>query len=76
MSGQEDRMDREQLGRLVRAEWVNYCIETGDTKPSHIAPWEDLSDWDKEADRRIGEVVARAVSPAPAGDADLREGER
>ena len=48
---------REMLGEMVRKEWVRYCIETGDTKPSHIAPWEELSEWDKEADRRIGEAV-------------------
>lgn len=48
-------MDREALGKFVRDVWVAYCLETGDTKPSHIAPWEELSEWDKEADRRIGE---------------------
>ena len=53
-----DREDRDALGRIVRESWVSYCVETGDTKPSHVAPWEDLSDWDKEADRRIGEAVA------------------
>jgi len=47
-------MDREELGKLVRRVWVEYCLEIGDTKPSHIAPWEELSEADKEADRRIG----------------------
>ena len=37
---------------------VAYCQETGDTKPSHLAPWEELSEWDKEADRRIGAAIA------------------
>lgn len=54
-------MNREALGRIVRSAWVQYCIEIGDTQPSHVAPWEALSEQDKEADRRIGEAVAKAV---------------
>lgn len=53
---------REHLGKIVREAWVAYCVETGDTKPSHIAPWDDLSEWDKEADRRIGDAVSRALA--------------
>ena len=49
---------REELGKAVRSAWVAYCRETGDTKPSHLAPWEELSEWDKEADRRIGAAIA------------------
>jgi hypothetical protein len=49
---------REELGKAVRSAWVAYCQETGDTKPSHLAPWEELSEWDKEADRRIGAAIA------------------
>lgn len=60
----EAQIDREWLGRLVRDAWVAYCHETGDTKPSHVAGWDSLSAWDKEADRRIGEAIARAVLPA------------
>jgi hypothetical protein len=55
---------REQLGRIVRETWVSYCIETGDTKLSHIAPWDDLSEWDREADRRIGEAIIAVLPPA------------
>lgn len=49
---------RDYLGKIVRQVWVAYCEETGVTKPSHLVPWENLSEWDKEADRRIGEAVA------------------
>lgn len=49
--------ERDRLGRLVRETWVAYCLETGNTKPSHIAPWEELSEWDKEADRRIADAI-------------------
>jgi hypothetical protein len=45
---------------LVRETWVKYCLETGDTKPSHITPYDELSEWDKEADRRIGEAIFAA----------------
>jgi hypothetical protein len=55
---------REHFGRLVRDAWVLYCLETGDTKPSHIAPWDDLSEWDKEADRRIGDAFVDIIALA------------
>lgn len=48
-------LDREELGKIVRWAWVEYCLEIHDTKPSHIAPWEELPEQDKEADRRIGD---------------------
>ena len=56
-------VEREELGRIVREAWVNYCHETGDSKPSHIAPWEEIADWDREVDCRIGEAIARHVAP-------------
>lgn len=49
---------REVLGRVVRETWVKYCIQTGRTdKPSHLLAWDAISEWDKEADRVIGEAV-------------------
>lgn len=54
-------MTREEIGRLVRQVWVDYCKETGRIeKPSHVVPWEDLDDWDREIDRRIGEALYKA----------------
>ena len=50
-----------ELGRLVRHIWVQYCLQTGDTKPSHIADYDALSDWDKGADQAIGMGVAEYV---------------
>lgn len=52
---------REELGKLVRETWISYCKETGNTKPSHIAPWVEIDEWDKEADRRIGETIWNAA---------------
>lgn len=46
---------REKLGRLVRAVWVNWAFAQPEPKASWIAPWEGLSEPDKEVDRRIGE---------------------
>ena len=47
--------ERERLGRLVREVWVAYCRTIGDEKPAHLAPWEALSEQDREVDRLIGE---------------------
>jgi len=50
-------MDREELGREVRAVWVKWAGEQPDPKPSWLVPWEGLSEPDKEVDRRIGERI-------------------
>jgi len=51
---------RERIGRRVRTTWVRYCKKTGRIeKPSHIAPWWEISEWDREVDRRIGSAVYR-----------------
>ncbi len=47
--------DREALGRLVRDEWIAWAREQDNPKPSWLAPWEELSEPDREVDRRIGE---------------------
>jgi hypothetical protein len=49
--------ERDYLGALVRRAWVNYCLEIGDHKTSHVEPYSKLSESDKEADRRIGEAI-------------------
>jgi hypothetical protein len=66
----------ESLGQAVREEWIAYCKETGHTdKPHHLTPWEELSEWDKEADRRIAIAVSeRLMSVTRAQrDTDQRE---
>lgn len=57
-----DMRTHDDLGQIVRAAWVAYCRETGITKPSHIASWEALSEWEKEVDRRIGQAVIRELA--------------
>jgi len=54
---------REQLGRLVRETWVACAEEAGDTKPSHLAGWDDLDEDMREVDMRIGEAVAAFALP-------------
>ena len=73
------QQQREMLGQKVRKVWVDYCLRIGDTKPSHIAPWEALSEQDKEADRVIGEALwsvgftAGVTAMLPSGRKNFKE---
>jgi hypothetical protein len=58
--------DRDVLGRMVREAWVRWAQTQSNPKPSWLAPYEDLDEAGKEADRQIGENVARWTL---AGDA-------
>lgn len=51
--------DRDTLGRFVREAWVRWAETQPNPKPSWLVPYEELSDADQEADRQIGEAVAR-----------------
>ena len=51
--------DREQLGRKVREAWVRWAQTQPSPKATWLAPYDDLSDADKEVDRQIGECIAR-----------------
>jgi len=48
---------REYLGRLVREVWVVWARDQDNPKPHHLLPWEELSESDREVDRRIGETL-------------------
>lgn len=50
---------REHLGRVVREAWVTWASHYPSSKPSWLVPYDELSESDKEADRRIGESVFR-----------------
>ncbi|TLX17090.1 hypothetical protein [Rhizobium sp. MHM7A] len=58
--------DRDVLGRMVREAWVRWAETQPNPKPSWLVPYEALDEADKEADRQIGENVARWTL---AGDA-------
>jgi hypothetical protein len=48
---------REVLGRLVRRVWTEWASEQVDPKSSWLVSWEQLSEPEREVDRRIGEVL-------------------
>jgi hypothetical protein len=51
--------DRDTLGHLVREAWVRWALTQPNPKPSWLVPYDELSEPDKEADRQIGEAIAR-----------------
>jgi hypothetical protein len=51
--------DREALGRMVRDAWVRWAEAQPSPKASWLIPYDELAEPDKEADRQIGEAVAR-----------------
>lgn len=51
-------LDRERLGRIVRAMWVEWASGEPDPKESWLIPWEVLDERYREVDRQIGEAVA------------------
>ena len=50
---------RDALGRMVRTVWVRWAQTQPSPKPSWLLPYDELSEPDKEADRQIGEAIAR-----------------
>jgi hypothetical protein len=53
-----EQFNRESLGRLVREVWIEWAKEQPNPKPSWLLPWDELSEPDREVDRRIGEHLA------------------
>lgn len=51
--------DRDTLGRMVREAWVRWALTQPEPKASWLAPYDELAEPDKEADRQIGEAIAR-----------------
>lgn len=50
---------RDELGRFVREAWVRWAQTQPNPKPSWLVSYEELDEADKEADRQIGETLAR-----------------
>jgi hypothetical protein len=48
---------REERGRRVREVWIEWARDQPNPKPSWLVPYDDLSETDKEADRRIGSAL-------------------
>jgi hypothetical protein len=68
--------DRDDLGRMVREAWVAWAKEQCAPKPSWLAPYDDLSEADKEADRRIGKALYSAGLDAGVRISATASGER
>lgn len=51
--------DRDTLGRFVRNAWIRWARQQPNPKPSWLVSYDELDEADKEADRHIGESVAR-----------------
>lgn len=51
-------MTRDLLGELVRDAWVRWAKKQPAPKPHWLAPWSELGESDREADRQIGQAVA------------------
>jgi hypothetical protein len=68
-TGPEIAEVRDALGRLVREAWVKWALTQPDPKPSWLVPYDQLNEADKEADRQIGEAVARILSALTAATA-------
>jgi hypothetical protein len=50
--------DHDKLGKAVRDEWIKWAKEQPNPKPSWLVPWEELSEPEREVDRRIGRRLA------------------
>jgi len=66
-------VDRESLGRLVRAVWVEWAEEQDAPKESWLLPWEQLDEEMREVDRDIGEAVAMRAQRRLARQMEIRE---
>lgn len=66
--------EREVLGKLVRLEWMDWAREHPQPKPSWLTPWEELTEPEREVDRRIGERIAFTVRRAAALSQQLASG--
>jgi hypothetical protein len=66
--------DRDQLGRFVREAWVRWAQTQPNPKPSWLVSYDALDEPDKEADRQIGEAIARWTLIGDAARAALAAG--
>lgn len=59
---------RDLLGKKVREVWIEWAKEQPNPKPSWLVPYIQLSEPDKEVDRRIGEALFRmGIDAATSG---------
>ncbi|WP_059008995.1 hypothetical protein [Streptomyces specialis] len=56
--GETSKLTREQKGRFVAVCWVAQIYKhIPDPKPSYVADWDDLPEWQRETDTEIFEAI-------------------
>jgi hypothetical protein len=60
---------QDNLGRVAYQAFSDYCIETGDTVPEHQTPWDELDDWNKQAQIRSARAVSTILESQREADA-------
>ena len=78
MTSEKEMTLREQLGRRVREVWIEWAKRQPDPKPSWLAPYDELSEPDKEADRCIGaalwgDFIAKFQEPLAAAALEVAQ---
>lgn len=60
------KLTREQKGRFVALCWIGQIYKHfADPKPSYVADWEDMPEWQRETDADVFERIEHeATSPA------------
>ena len=62
--GQTARLSRTQKGRFVATCWIGQIFKHfPDPKPSYVADWDELPQWQREADADIFERIEQATWP-------------
>jgi hypothetical protein len=60
--GQTIHLSREQKGRFVSLCWIGQIFKhIPNPKPSYVADWQDLPEWQRETDAHIFETIEEAV---------------
>jgi broad specificity phosphatase PhoE len=61
--GQTAKLSRTQKGRFVALCWIGQIFRHfPDSKPSYVADWDDLPQWQQETDADIFERIEQAAS--------------
>lgn len=59
--GATSKLTREQKGRFVALCWIGQIFKHfPDPKPSYVADWSDMSEWQRETDADIFERIEQA----------------
>lgn len=61
--GATARLTREQRGRFVAICWIGQIFKhIPNAKPSYVADWEQLPDWQRETDADIFDAIEQAAA--------------